>query len=370
MSRGFLFNLKSGTLSFIENISMKKKILFIAVLLVLLAAAFVVYKFYGPAVSTPSGEFLYIRTGSNYADVKKELVDKKYISSAFWFDKASGLLKYKIVKPGRYKMAKGMSIFKLVRMLRSGDQSQLNFVITKLRTKEDLARRIGNMFECDSTDMIRFLNSKDSLAPYGLDTNTVMAAAMPYTYGMNWNTSPGKIFQRLYHAYESYWTDARKVKADSIHLSPVEVITLASIIEEETLKKEDKYNIASVYLNRLSEGMPLQADPTIKFAMKNFALKRILSVHLKTESPYNTYIHTGLPPGPICTPGVETIDAVLDAPKTNYLYFVASSRFDGTSVFTSNLDDHNKYAREYQKELTRRMDSVKKAKATINAPVH
>jgi len=188
-----------------------------------------------------------------------------------------------------------------------------------------------------------------------------MAIIMPFTYSSKWNSTPEKIFQQFNTAYISFWTKERKTKADSIHLTPVDVIILASIVEEETNNKDDKFNIASTYLNRLKKGMPLQADPTIKFALKDFSLKRILTAHLSFNSPYNTYVHTGLPPGPICTPAPETIDAVLNAPKTDYLYFVASSKFDGSSVFTTNFNDHLKYARLYQDELTRRMDSVKKA---------
>jgi UPF0755 protein len=341
---------------------MKKKVLFIIVLLIFFVIAFAYWKFYGPAVSTPSGEFFYVKTGSDYNDVRQELVKKRFLKSARWFDLASRALHYETIKPGRYKLTRGMSILKLVRTLRNGAQTPVNFVITKLRTKEDLARKLGNLFESDSTAMIRFLGDNDSLSEYGLDTNTVMAAAMPYSYPLYWNSTPGRIFESFHTAYKKFWTEERKQKADRVGLTPLQVITLASIIDEETLKKEDKYTMASVYLNRLETGMPLQADPTVKFAMKNFALKRILSVHLQTASPYNTYRNTGLPPGPICTPGVETIEAVLDAPKTDYLYFVASSRFDGTHVFTTNLTDHNKYAREYQQALTRRMDSVRKAK--------
>ncbi|MEQ1678019.1 MAG: endolytic transglycosylase MltG, partial [Chitinophagaceae bacterium] len=217
--------------------------------------------------------------------------------------------------------------------------------------------------ECDSLQMIQFLNNNDSLKKYGVDTNTVMALVMPYTFNLKWNSSPDNIFQQFYTAYKKFWTTERKIKADSLHLTPLQVITLASIVEEETNKKVDKSNIASTYLNRIKTGMKLQADPTVKFAMKNFALKRILGVHLQTVSPYNTYMYAGLPPGPICTPSVETIDAVLDAPRTDYLYFVASHKFDGSSIFTSDFNDHIKYARLYQQELTRRMDSSKKANA-------
>jgi UPF0755 protein len=341
---------------------MKKKILFGLLALLLLIAAFFAWKFYGSTVSTAEGEFFYIKTGSTYNDVKKDLVEKKYIPGATWFDMASNMLRYKTVKPGRYKLEKGMGLFQLIRMLRSGDQSPQNFVITKNRTKESLAGKVGKFFECDSLQMIRFLNNPDSLKPFGLDTNTMMAVAMPLTYTINWNITPGKIFRQWYMAYENFWNRERKEKADNLKLSPIEVITLASIVEEETNKKTDKPNIASVYLNRIQKGMPLQADPTVKFALKDFGLKRILNAHLQTPSLYNTYINKGLPPGPICTPSEETIDAVLDSPKTDYLYFVASSNFDGTHIFTTNYNDHLKYARLYQRELTTQMkkrDSIR-----------
>ena len=341
---------------------MKKKIFFGIVVLILIAGAFITYKFFGPATATPSGEFFYIKTGSTYADVKNELIEKKFITSTTWFEYAKKILRFNTIKPGRYKITKGMSLFKLVRMLRSGDQSKINLVITKIRTREDLAKKVGNLFEFDSLQMNNLLNNNEKLKEYGLDTNTVMAVVMPYTYSEVWNSTPESIFEEFQTAYKKFWTNERKVKADSLHLTPLEVSTIASIVEEETNKKADKYNIASTYLNRVKIGMKLQADPTVKFAMKNFALKRVTGVHLKTDSPFNTYMYAGIPPGPICTPSIESIDAVLEAPKTDYLYFVASHKFDGTSIFTSNYNDHLKYARMYQQELTRRMDSTKKAK--------
>lgn len=340
---------------------MKKKIILSLLLLLLIAGAFLGWKFFGSSVSTASGEFFYIKTGSSYTEVKNELLSKKYIKSSQWIDLASKILRYKKVKPGRYKITSGMSVWKLVRMLRAGNQSQVSLVITKLRTKEDFARKAGKLFETDSLQMINFLKNMDTLKSYGLDTNTVTAVMLPLTYKLNWNSSPEKIFENCFSAYKKFWTKERLTKADSLHLDRVEVTILASIVDEETLKKDDKSNMASVYLNRIRIGMPLQADPTVKFAMKDFALKRIMATHLKTVSPYNTYLNRGLPPGPICTPSAETIDAVLNAPKTDYLYFVASSNFDGSSVFTTNLADHLKYAKLYQQELTRRMDSAKKA---------
>ncbi len=333
---------------------MKKKILLTTLAVILLIAGFIAWNFFGPTVNEPKKKYFYIPTGTTYEKVKAGLVKQKIIKGPALFNRVSKLIGYKNVRPGRYEIKKGMSLVSLVRMLRNGQQSPVNFVITKIRTKEVLASKIGNSFECDSLQMIRFLNSPDSLKEYGLDTNTAMAAAMPYTYTIKWNTSAGNIFEQFYTAYETFWNAGRKQKAENLGLTPLQVSSLASIIDEESNDKTDKPNIASVYLNRIAKGMHLQADPTVKFAMRNFGLKRILRGHLQTVSPYNTYINKGLPPGPICTPEKETIDAVLDSPKTDYLYFVASSGFDGKHIFTSNYADHIKYARVYQQELNKR----------------
>lgn len=333
---------------------MKKKIILGIIAALTLILAFAAWKFMGPTVNAPEKKFFFIRTGETYDNVKANLHDQKIISGQTWFNWAAKIVGYKNIKPGRYEIKNGMSLLSLVRMLRNGRQTPVNFVITKLRTKESLASKVGNAFECDSTQMIHFLNSPDSLKEYGLDTNTVMAAAMPFTYTIKWNTTPSAIFQQFNIAYKTFWTEERKQKADSLKLTPLQVSTLASIIDEETNALSDKPNVASVYLNRMAKGMPLQADPTVKFALKNFALKRVLNVHLQTLSPYNTYQNKGLPPGPICTPAIETIDAVLNSPKTDYLYFVANSAFDGTHIFTSNYTEHMKYARLYQQELNKR----------------
>jgi UPF0755 protein len=338
----------------------KKKIITGILLFILLVACFFAWKVFSPSVSTPGGEFFYIRTGATYAEVKQELVSKKFLPGSAWFDMVSKILRYKNIRPGRYKINNGMSLFKLVRLLKNGKQSPISIVITKIRTKEDLARKIGSQFECDSTQMIHFLNNADSLREYDLDSNIVMTAVMPYTYNMNWNTTPKKVFQNFFTAYKNFWTTERRQKAGNLNLSPTQVSILASIVDEETNLKSDRPNIASVYLNRMKKGMPLQADPTIKFALRDFKLKRIYDTHLAVRSPYNTYLNTGLPPGPICTPSVETIDAVLDAPQTNYLYFVASSNFDGSSVFTSDYKEHMKYAKAYQQAMNKRDTANKK----------
>ena len=349
---------------------MRKKIILSLLAIILLVAGFIGYKLLKPAVSNKSDAYFYIRSGENLGKVKENLMYQQFIKGD-GFDLACKILRFKSPKPGRYKLADGMSLYKLVRLLRSGNQSEVKMTIIKERTPELFAGRFGKKFDVDfdSLQMVNFLHNNDTLKKYGLDTNTVMAVVMPYTYNVKWNSTPDKVFQQFYATWQKFWTTERKVKADSLHLTPVEVITLASIVDEETLKKSDKSLIASTYINRIRLGWPLQADPTVKYAMKDFALKRILSVHLKTVSPYNTYLNKGLPPGPICTPQPETIDAVLGAPKTEYLYFVASSNFDGSSVFTTNLTDHSKYAKLYQQELTRRMDSSRKANQAKNVPV-
>lgn len=325
------------------------------------------YKLFKPAVHNKDNAYFYINEGDNITTVKEKLIQQKLIDGN-GFDLAEKLLKYKKAKPGRYQLKNGLSIFKLIKLLRSGEQSPVKVVIIKERTKEAFAGKFGRKFDVvfDSLAMISFLSNTDSMRKFGVDSNSAMAIIIPDTYFVNWNSTPEKVFNQFFNSFKNYWTNERKVKADSIKLTPVQVITLASIIEEETLKKADKYNIASTYLNRLRIGMKLQADPTVKFAIKDFSIKRVTGTHLKKDSPYNTYLYAGLPPGPICTPSVESIEAVLNAPKTDYLYFVASSNFDGSSVFTTNFDDHLKYARLYQQELTRRMDSARKAKEKEN----
>ena len=326
---------------------MKKTVLTILAILILILA-FVGWNFFGPTVKQPEKKYFYIPTGENYEKVKSDLHDQGIVSNKSIFNFASKIIGYKKIIPGRYEIKDGSSLISLVRMLKNGRQSPVNLVITKLRTKETLAKKLGNQFEFDSLQMIGFLNDADSLKKFGLDTNTVLFAVLPNTYSIKWNSTPGKVFQKLFSEAQKFWMPERKQKADSLHLTPLQVYILASIVEEETNIKADKYNIASVYINRYKKGMNLQSCPTIKFAMKNFALTRIYDKYLEIKSPYNTYKNKGLPPGPICTPQPETIDEVLNAPKTGYLYFVANSDMKGGTVFTSDYKEHLKYAKEYQ----------------------
>jgi UPF0755 protein len=329
-----------------------KKIIAILFVVTTLVVGYAAWNVFGPTVSAPADKYFYIKTGSTYTDVVSALEEQHITKIGFFFQKLAAQAKYKSnIKPGRYEIKDNSSIYALLKMLKAGKQSPVKLVINKLRIKEDLAGKIGKNFECDSTEVVNFLNSKDSLAEYKLDSNTLMSAIIPNTYELNWNTSFKKIFSRLKAEQEKFWNTERMQKAKAKNLSTLQVYTLASIVEEETNKAEDKPLVASVYKNRFAKGEKLQADPTVKFAMKDFGLKRILFKHLEFESPYNTYRHTGFPPGPICTPSTKTIDAVLDAPETNYMFFVAKPDLNGYSNFATTYQEHLVFAHAYQHAL-------------------
>jgi UPF0755 protein len=265
---------------------------------------------------------------------------------------ASQMNVWERVKPGRYKIERGQSILSISKMLRNNRQSAVNLVINKLRTPQDLAKVIGRNFESDSADVISYLQTADSLSSFNVDENTLMTLIIPNTYSFLWTTSVPKILKRLQTEQENFWKKNNRLqKAENLGFNPKQVYTIASIVEEETNKNDEKGNIASVYINRYRKGMPLGADPTVKFALKDFSLKRIYHKHLQVVSPFNTYRNQGLPPGPICTPSTTTIDAVLNAPQTDYLFFVAKKDFSGYHTFATNYTDHLKYAKEYQKAL-------------------
>ena len=341
-----------------------KKLISVILFIFLIMVIFVGWKVFGPTLKQPKGKFFYVHTGSAYGTVMRDLIDQRVIRSSRWFNLVSRALKYEKVKPGKFEINNGMSVFSLVRMLKNDRQSPVNFVVIKFRTKQEFCRRVGNLFETDSSQMMTFLSTNDSLRHYDLDTNTWACAIIPDTYTYFWNSTPTRIFSKLHAASAKFWTDDRKQKLSEKNLTPIQGYVLASIIEEETTVREDKGKIASVYLNRIAKGMPLQADPTVKFAMKEFGLKRIYEKYLLVQSPFNTYINKGLPPGPICTPSVETLEQVINAPPSDYYYFVASSDFSGRHIFTSNYEDHKKYAKLFA-EAQDKQDSIRKAKQNV-----
>jgi UPF0755 protein len=309
-------------------------------------------------------KYLYIPTKEANKQKVLELLEKdSFVTHTGTFNWLADKLDYwQQIKPGKYRIESGNSVVHILRMLKNGHQEPAHLIITKIRTKEDLASQVGKRFECDSAAFMEFLLNRDTLSKYGLDSNTVMSAVFPDTYTYYWNTTPSKIFHKLYRQYQAFWTDERKALAKERRLTQQSAYTLASIVEEETNQNDEKGNIASVYLNRLNKGMRLGADPTVKYALRDFGLKRIYQKHLAVESPYNTYKVLGLPPGPICTPSAVTIDAVLNSPKTDYIYFVAKSDFSGHHQFATSYEEHLKYAKAYRDAL----DTMMKRKALNN----
>ena len=330
-----------------------KKAAGIILLAILITAAIAAWRLFGSNTNfSENKKSFFIKTGGNFNDVMDGLVTQGILKNPGTFKWVALRLDYdKKVKAGKYVIEKGAGIYSIVKKLRSGSQTAVNLVINKLRTKEDLAKKIASNFECDSAAFMNVLNNADSLRKYRLDTNTVMTAIIPNTYSILWNTPAPRIFKKLYEEQEIFWNDERRKKAAGLNLTPPQAYTLASIVEEETNQEADKGKIASVYLNRLETGMRLAADPTVKFAMRDFGLKRIYNKHLQYSSAYNTYLNAGLPPGPICTPSTKTIDAVLNSPSTSYLFFVAKPDLRGFSNFATTYHEHLRFAKEYQLAL-------------------
>ena len=346
---------------------MLKKLVLGLLLIIVLAGAFIGWCFFTANTAfTEESKFLYIATDhATYPDLLQSIKDSNYIKSPGAFDFLAKKMDLpEKIKPGRYEITNGMSLMEIVRMLRNARQAPVRLTITKLRTKEDLAALIGKKLECDSASVMSYINNPDTVKTYGLDTNTVMTMIYPNTYMYFWDTSPRPVFEKLFAQFKKVWTPERRQMAQQHGLTPVTAYILASIVEEETTLDEDKGNITSVYLNRINKGMRLQADPTVKFALHDFALKRIYDKHLLVESPYNTYRNSGFPPGPICTPSMETLDAVLKSPQTNYLYFVAKSDFSGHHVFSETYEQHLQYAKDFQKA----QDVEKQKKEALGSP--
>ncbi|HEY2650064.1 MAG TPA: endolytic transglycosylase MltG [Puia sp.] len=335
---------------------MKKLILAVlaVMLLILVIGAYLII---GPGTAFESTSHdLYIHTGMNYDELDSMLKKDEVIEHPALFKWLANRISYPVnMKAGKYEIRKGTSLLNMLKMLKNGRQLPVNLVITKLRTREDLAGLIGRKFECDSAQFMRYMNNTDTLSFYSLDTNTFMTMVFPNTYTYFWNTTAPRIFKKMEVAAEAYWTPTRLQEASARGLNRTTAYILASIVEEETTRKDDKPIIASVYLNRIRSGMRLSADPTVKFALRRFDLKRVYEKYLQVESPYNTYMNPGLPPGPICTPSMESLEAVLSAPTTRYLYFVAKPDFSGYSNFAETFPEHLKFAREYQKSLDEQM---------------
>jgi UPF0755 protein len=305
----------------------------------------------------PEGEraIIYIPEGASYDQamdsVKSDLKIRNH-KVLEWVAKKKNYPS--LVKPGRYVIDKGLSYNNLINILRSGRQTSVKITFNNIRTLNDLAGKVGGQIEADSSQIISFLSDPENYKNDGFTRENVISVFIPNTYELLWNTGASRLYTRMLKEYRKFWNKDRLKKAEEIKLSPVEVAILASIIDDEVAKPDEKPRIAGVYLNRLKRGIPLQACPTIKFALNDFTITRVLYKHLQTDSPYNTYKHSGFPPGPIGGPTVEGIDAVLNAEKHDYLFFAAKADFSGYHNFSRTLSEHNRYAALYQRELNKK----------------
>lgn len=291
--------------------------------------------------------YLYIDANDNIDSVKAK-------SNLGWrFDFYQKAMKYK-VRTGRYKVENGMTMLSLYRTLRNGHQEAINLTIPNVRTMDRLAGYLGEKLMVDSLSLVAKFQDTDFCEKYGYTTETLPALFIPNTYEVYWNMSVDALMKRMQDENKRFWNNDRCKKAELLNLTHAEIATLASIVDEETANNGEKPMIASMYLNRLRIGMPLQADPTVKFAVGDFSLRRILNVHLLTENPYNTYRNTGLPPGPIRIASIVGIDAVLNHAESNYLYMCAKEDFSGTHNFATTYAEHLKNARRYINALNER----------------
>jgi UPF0755 protein len=336
------------------------KFLFVIVVLAGLAVAWVLFGS-GTGFSN-SKTTIYI---SSKAATRKAVMDsiqkKNLVISPMAFEWLADRLGYwDKIRPGKYEFAKGTGLLAIVRTLRNGRQTPVKLTITKLRQMSEFARMIAGKFEMDSSTFMAFLNNADSMRDFKVAPEDALTVVLPDTYTYNWNNSPRQILRKMADVSAGFWTEDKRQKATAQGLTVNEAYTLASIVEEETNYQPEKGNIASVYLNRMRKGMRLQADPTLKFALGDFTITRVLNEHKDADSPYNTYKYAGLPPGPICTPQRKTIEAVLDAPATNYLFFVVNAEKPGTHSFTETYGEHLANAKAYHEHL----DEVQKPKPT------
>ena len=329
----------------------------VCVLTILVVVAVVVaYRsFYGSAVEQEQS--IFITGDTSYptlcAQIEQSLGDSALKNAAFRLYAAHLNLDTRF-KSGHYRLREGMSAVRVVRMLALGEQSPVRLVIGEARTLPQLAGKIARQIEADSASLLHTMYDREVRRSLGYVRDSLVAMFVPNTYEVYWSISPEKLLERLKREYDTFWNAERTQKLAQTGLSRYEAITLASIVYEETKNREEMPRIAGVYINRLRKGMPLQACPTVKYAMQKFDLKRVLHAHLKYRSPFNTYINRGLPPAPICIPSIAAIDAVLGYERSKYLYFCARPEFDGRHNFARTLQEHNANSRKYSEQLKKR----------------
>ncbi len=298
--------------------------------------------------------YLYIPTNSTFSDVKRILYKDALISDKASFEWLCEKKGYNVnVKSGRYLLRNHMNNNELINLLRSGKQEPVKLTFNNVRTKEQLVSIVSHLLEADSASLLSLLDNNEFLKKYKLNSDNVLCIFIPNTYEIFWDTPAEKFFKKMYNEYEKFWNKSRTQKAADMGLKPSEVIIMASIVYQETKKKDEMPRIAGVYMNRINRGIPLQADPTVIYAIGDFSIKRVLTSQTEIESPYNTYKHRGLPPGPICLPEAFVIDKVLDYEKHDYIFFCAKEDFSGYHNFAETAAQHAQNAQKYHNALNK-----------------
>ena len=302
---------------------------------------------------------VYIPTNASFSDVVELLYTNNQIIDTIAFREVSEMMNYRkrIMRAGRYKITPSWSNRSLISHLRAGKQEPVNLVLNHGWLLEDVAAKAAQFIEADSIDLIHLFLDEEYTKKSGFTTETLMSLFIPNTYEFYWNTDEKAFFQRMLKEHHRFWnSNDRFAKAEKLGLTANEVYTLASIVEREISKNTEKKRVAGLYLNRIRVGMKLDADPTAKFATRDFKATRILYKHIRFDSPYNTYLHKGLPPGPISMASIKSIDAVLDSEKHNFYYMCVDPNRPGYHVFAETLKEHNRNAKKYHRWL----DSIEK----------
>ncbi len=298
-------------------------------------------------------EFFYVPTGSTFDEVMDAMEEQRILIDKKSFSWVAEKKEYPTsVKSGRYRITNGMSNNELVNMLRAGNQEPVMVVFNNVRTLAQMAGRVAQYIEPDSIELLVHLSDSQLPSKYGFTQQTFPVMFIPETYEFFWSSSPMDFSNRMAREYEKFWENRDK-KLRKLEMTREEVSTLASIVDEETLHDDENKKVAGLYMNRLETGMPLQADPTLKFALEDFSRKRILNKDKEIDSPYNTYTNKGLPPGPITIPSVSAIDGVLDYENHNFIFMCAKSDFSGYHSFARTLKQHNRNAADYQRALNK-----------------
>ncbi len=326
-------------------------IIALVAILGIVGAAYAWRQFYGDAVT--EDRLIYLSRNNLDGAVVDSLILPNVGNHAAFKFYSERLNLSESIKPGRYELKKGMNVIEVVRMFKLGLQSPITMTFNNARDAEQLSGKIAPQIDSDSAEILKVIKSPETAKRLGLKPEEILTVFIPNSYEMWWTTTPEALLARMKTEYDKFWTPEREAARNKLGLSRVEVSTLASIVYEESAKEDEMARIAGVYLNRLKIGMLLQADPTVKYAVGDYTLKRILYKHLEYDSPYNTYIYAGLPPGPIAIPSIAALDGVLFAESHNYLFFCARPEMDGYHNFAVNHSQHVANARKYAAELNR-----------------